>query len=92
MKKSRETIWLKMLRWGEAVLLGHYVKPKLWRKSNRIYRRILAALPPDLAAACGYVESRMDRLKRELEAARECGDWSLVAAIAAELKRIFPPA
>ncbi len=65
---------------SESVLRGHYVNPTLWRKSNRSYLRILAGLPPDLAVLFGYIEDQRERLlSRELEVAKDQGDWSLVA-------------
>nr|WP_123784853.1 hypothetical protein [Pirellula staleyi] len=73
---------------SESVLLCHYVNLDLWRKSNRTYYRILAALSADLAAQVGYVESASDRLSRELEAAKDRGDWSRVAKLAAELEKL----
>lgn len=73
---------------SEAVLLGHYVNPTLWRKSNRTYQRILASLPPDLSILFGYIEGDRDRLSRELEVAKDQGDWSLVAKLAADLERL----
>jgi integrase len=73
---------------SESVLLGHYVNPTLWRKSNRTYYRILATLPADLAALFGYVEGERERLSRELESAKDRGDWSQVAKLAAELEKL----
>ena len=70
---------------GERVLLGHYVKPKLWRASNLTYRRLLAALPAEVARRYGYAEDERTRLERELEAARETGDWKRVSELAARL-------
>ncbi len=72
---------------SERVLLGHYVKPKLWRKSNRTYRRLIASLPADVARCYGYVEDERIRLERELLLASEAGNWSLVAELAAKLKQ-----
>jgi hypothetical protein len=51
---------------SEAVLLGSYVKPKLWRKSNRTFGRLLASLPPTVASRYGYVEDERSRLDRQL--------------------------
>lgn len=73
---------------SERVLLGHYVKPKLWRKSNRTYNRLIASLPADVARQYGYVEDEKSRLERELGCATEAGNWSLVAELAARLKQM----
>jgi integrase len=70
---------------SESVLLGHYVNPTLWHKSNRTFQRILASLPSDLAMLFGYVETNRERLSRELERAKDVGDWSQVAKLAAEM-------
>jgi hypothetical protein len=70
---------------SEAVLLGSYVKPKLWRKSNRTFRRLLASLPPAVASRYGHIEDERTRLERQLGAATEGGNWPLVAELAARL-------
>jgi hypothetical protein len=70
---------------SEGVLVGHYVKPKLWRKSNRTYQRLLASLPAEVARRYGHAEDERARLERQLEAAKESGDWPLVAELAAKL-------
>ncbi len=70
---------------SERVLLGYNVKPKLCRKSNRTYRRLISSLPADVARCYGYVEDEQTRLERELSAASEAGNWSLVAELAARL-------
>jgi hypothetical protein len=70
---------------SQSVLLGHYVKPKLWRKSNRTYHRILASLLPEVASRYGFMETPLSALERKLEAARADKDWPLVAELAAKL-------
>jgi hypothetical protein len=70
---------------SHSVLLGHYVKPKLWRKSNRTYYRIHASLPPEVASRYGFKETPLSALERKLEAARADKDWRLVAELAAKL-------
>jgi hypothetical protein len=59
---------------SEAVLLGHYVKPKLWEKSNRTFRSLLTSLPPAVASRYGYIEGEYARLERQLEVATEAGN------------------
>lgn len=70
---------------SEAVLLGHYVKPKLWRKSNRTFRRLLASLPPAVASRYGHAEDERAQLERQLGEATEAGNWPLVAQLAERL-------
>ncbi len=70
---------------SEGVLLGHYVRPKLWRKSNRTFRRILAGLPPEVVSRYGHAENDRTRLEREIEAAKDAGDWTRVAELATRL-------
>ena len=70
---------------SEAVLLGHYVKPKLWRKSNRTFRRLLASLPPAVASRYGHAEDERALLERQLGEATEAGNWPLVAQLAERL-------
>jgi hypothetical protein len=73
---------------SEKVLLGHYVKPKLWRQSNRTFRRLLASLPTEVATRYGHVEDDRTRLERQLDAAKEAGNWALVAELAAAIGRM----
>lgn len=73
---------------SRSVMLKHYVKPKLWRKSNRIYHRILASLPTEIASLYGYAETDRERLQRELEAAQTDGKWGRVAEIANLLQNL----
>jgi len=72
---------------GETVLLSHYVKPRLWRKSNRTYYRIQASVPPEVASRFGHVETPLSALERKLEAASAARDWPLVAELAACLAK-----
>lgn len=73
---------------SEKVLLGSYVKPKLWRQSNRTYRRLISSLPADVAQCYGYIEDERTRLERQLETARDEGNWSLVGELAAVIGRM----
>ena len=70
---------------GKTVMLGHYVKPKLWRRSNRTYYRIQASLSPEVANRFGHVETPISSLERKLEAAKADKDWLLVAELATRL-------
>jgi len=72
---------------SESVLLGHYVKPKLWRKSNRTYNRIQTSLPIEVARRYGHEELPRSALERRLEAARANKDWPLVAELAERLAK-----
>ncbi len=69
----------------EGVLLGHYAIPKLWRKSNRTYNRILTSLLPEVAQRYGYVEDEWVRLDRQLRQAVEAQNWELVATLSVRL-------
>lgn len=73
---------------GEDVMLGNYVDEEdeeMRQKSNRTFRRIVASLPPEVAARYGYIESAFDTLKRKLRRAVDDEDWQLVARLAGEL-------
>ncbi len=75
----------------EAVLLGHYAKPKLWRRSNRTFRRILDSLPSDVAQRYGHVEDQKTRRERELREAVDAQNWDLVKTLSSLLgKRPHP--
>jgi hypothetical protein len=70
---------------SKEVLLGHYAKPKLWRKSNRTFMRILASLPAEVAQRYGQVEDERSKLERRLQAAVGAGDWGLAAELSSQL-------
>lgn len=72
---------------SEHVLLGHYVKPKLWHKSNRTFRRILAGLPAEVARRYGHVETDGKTIDLQVRQAVNAGEWDKVAALSAELAR-----
>jgi hypothetical protein len=77
-------------RVGKEVLTAHYVKVDLWRKSNRTFQRILAALPAEVARRFGHVAE--DRpLEDQLQRAAEAKDWEAVARLSAELADRKPP-
>lgn len=73
---------------SKSVLLKHYVKPKLWRRSNRTYSRLVASMSPAVAQLYGHTESDHDRLERDLQMAKDCGDWLKVVEIAKQLSEI----
>ena len=75
----------------EAVLLGHYAQPKLWRKSNRIFRRILDSLPSPLAERYGHIEDEQSKLERQIRAATDAQNWELVGALSARLSKKTRP-
>jgi len=74
-----------------SVMLKHYVterEEQLRQASNRTYRRIVAALPPEVARRYGYVpENGKGHLDVALQAAMQAQDWPLVAQRAADLAR-----
>jgi hypothetical protein len=66
------------------VLTAHYVKVDLWRKSNRTFQRILAALPAEVARRFGHVGEQRP-LEDQLRGAVEAKDWEAVARLSAQL-------
>jgi hypothetical protein len=71
----------------EGVPLGHYAQPKLWRKSNRTFRRIVHSLPPEVAQRYGHVEDEAAKLERQIRAASDAQNWELVAALCIQLAK-----
>jgi hypothetical protein len=69
----------------EGVLHGHYVQPKLWRKCNRTYRRLLDSAPSAGAERYGHVEDEVAKLERQIRAASEAQNQELVAALCVQL-------
>lgn len=63
---------------SERVFLGRYVKPKLWRQSNRTDRRLITSLPADVARCYGHIEEngrgRSGNCRRRSR--RGTGPWS----------------
>jgi hypothetical protein len=49
--------------------------------SNRTFHRILASLPPDVAARYGHVEPKKTGLEKRLDQAREAKNWELVTQL-----------
>lgn len=76
---------------SRSVLLKHYVKPKLWRRSNRNFRRLVTSLPSNTALLYGHTETIQDRLERDLQTAKDSGDWTKVAGIANQLSCLGDP-
>ena len=72
---------------SESVLVGHYVKPELRRKSNRTFHRILAGLPPEVARRYGHVPATEGHLEKQLSDAIAAKDWPAVARLSAELAK-----
>jgi integrase len=73
---------------SESVLMKHYVEesdPERREASNRIYQRILASLPADVACRYGHVQAAPDSLEQHLRTACEAKDWPLVADLSARL-------
>ncbi len=78
-----------------SVMLDHYVDEgdeELRQASNRTYYRLLAGLPPDVAAAYGYEEEQEPRdLESQLQVAMAAKDWKLVQQLAAQLSGDHTP-
>ena len=78
-------------RVGEGVMMSNYVKetdPEMRQRSNRIYSRLVASLPLEVAESYGYHETKDGALKRQLEAARANEDWELVTQLADKLVQL----
>jgi hypothetical protein len=75
-------------RVSERVLMTHYVEesdPEMCEASNRIYRRILASLPPEVARRYGHAEVRVVSVEDRLQEAIAAKDWKMVAELSARL-------
>jgi integrase len=75
-------------RVSERVMMRHYVEegdPELRESSNRIYNRLLASLPPEVAVRYGYVAPAVSTLEDQLASAMMAKDWKLVAEISAKM-------
>jgi len=68
---------------GKEVMLAHYVRV-LREKSNRAHRRILAALPAEVAYRSGHVADRPSP-EEQLRHAVEARDWQEAARLSALL-------
>src|SRR5262249_22637669 len=76
------------VRVSESVLMKHYVEesdPELRHASNRIFQRIPASLPPEVARRYGDVEPAAARMAGRLEQAIAAKDWKAVAELSARL-------
>jgi integrase len=79
-------------RVGKEVLTAHYLKVDLWRKSNRTFRRILAALPDEVSRRFGHVEDQRP-LEQQLGDAVAAKDWKAVTNLSTQLAgHSVPPA
>jgi integrase len=75
-------------RVSEMVLMTNYVKEadeEMRQKSNRIFHRIAASLPPELASRYGHIERLPTLLEQQMQAALAGKNWSLAAELAARL-------
>jgi integrase len=77
-------------RLSEGVMMTNYVKEtdeQMRAKSNRMYRRIIESLEPEVARRYGGGEDHVDPLKESLKQAVAAEDWEKVAALTAGLTR-----
>ncbi len=77
-------------RLSEGVMMTNYVKEtdeQMRAKSNRMFARVLASLPAEVAARYGHTEDQHGGLKERIKAAAAAEDWKLVAELTAELNR-----
>jgi hypothetical protein len=75
-------------RVSESVLMRHYVEesdPELREASNRIFQRIVAGLPSEVALRYGHAETSKAGLEERLQHAIGARDWELVTRLSAEL-------
>ena len=75
---------------SERVMMSHYVEegdPELREASNRIYDRLLASLPPDVAKQYGCLAPAAATLEVQLGSAMTARDWKLVAEISTKMAR-----
>jgi integrase len=75
-------------RLGEDVMMTHYVQEsdvQMRHASNRTFDRILASLPPAVAARYGHVEPKTSALEKRLDEARVANNWELVAQLSKAL-------
>jgi integrase len=73
------------------VMMTHYVKEtdeQMRQKSNRTYQRIVAALPPAVAARYGHVTDATSELEEKAMEAAAAGNWELAARLSAKLARL----
>lgn len=77
---------------GEGVMMRHYVR-MLHEKSNRTFRRILAAPPAEVARRYGHAESggQGGDLESKLREATDRKDWAEVARLSEELAKAKQP-
>jgi integrase len=74
------------IRVSPSVMMSNYVKEtdeEMRAKGNRVFRRILASLPPEVAARYGHVSP--SALESQVKAALAAGDWQEVARLSSEL-------
>jgi integrase len=74
---------------GSRVMMTHYVRV-LREKSNRTFRRILAALPPQVARRYGYADQQ-PTLEQQVRQAVEAKDWEAAGRLSAELAEKMKP-
>lgn len=77
-------------RVSEAVMMTSYVRERdgeLRHASNRTFARILAGMPPLLAARYGHASPDPAELEERLQAAIAAKDWTRVAEVSAEIAR-----
>jgi hypothetical protein len=82
-------------RLSEGVMMTNYVKEtdeQMRAKSKRMFARILASLPSEVAIRYGHVEVGPGNLKERIKAAATAEDWKRVAELTADLNReALPP-
>jgi hypothetical protein len=76
---------------GEVVMLGHYVTEKdeqLRAKSNRMFGRLAAALPPAVASRYGYEPTQIDLLAERIAAAAKAGKLDEAARLIIKARKL----
>lgn len=77
-------------RVGAGVMMTNYVKetdPEMRNRSNRMFARLAASLPPEVAIRYGYELAKVDPLIQRLTEAIAAQNWALANAITADLAK-----
>jgi hypothetical protein len=77
-------------RLGEGVMMTNYVREtdeEMRQKSNRTFHRIVASLPPEVAARYGHEQPKPRSLQEQVAAAVEAENWDLANKLTAELAK-----
>lgn len=77
-------------RVSESVMMTNYVRETdelRQQQSNRIFARIVASLPLEVATRYGHVQSEAGMLEAQLREATDAKDWNRVSILSEQLER-----